>query len=88
MAGALLSGLPEDSRIMREASGRSVSFETLLLSVIADRLGLLVWMQTKDAKNGTNKPESIYEALTKPKVKAELRHFESIEEFKELYYGG
>lgn len=73
---------------MREASGRSVSFETLLLSVIADRLGLLIWMQTKDAKKGVNKPESIYESLTKPKVKAEIRHFDSIEEFKELYYGG
>ena len=73
---------------MRERSGRSTSFNNLLLAVIADRLGFLVWQNTEDGRKGRNKPESIYEKLVKPAPSPALRHFNSIEEFKELYYGG
>ena len=73
---------------MRKLSERPTSFENLLLAVIADRLGLLIWCQTKDGHEGRNKPESIYEKLIKPAPSKATRHFSSIEEFKELYYGG
>lgn len=39
----------------------------MLLACIADRLGLLVWMKTKDAEKNRNRPKSIVETMTKTK---------------------
>lgn len=58
-AATLAQGLPENSRSKRTASGMKISMETALLAVIADRLGLLVWMQTEDGRGGENRPTSI-----------------------------
>lgn len=60
---ALACGLGEDSRIKRIISGQKVSTQTMLLAAIADRLGLLCWMQSEDARDGHNRPKSILDAM-------------------------
>ena len=59
----LAFGLPPDSRIKMAISGLEVSPRILLLSLIADHLGTLVWMQTEDGAKGVNRPASIVQAL-------------------------
>lgn len=48
MLAALAFGLRADSRIMQRLNKQEFSTETMLLATIADRLGLLVWHQTRD----------------------------------------
>lgn len=55
----LAAGLRPDSRVMMQLSGASATRQEMLLAAAADRLGLLIWMQTK---NGA-KPPSILQAL-------------------------
>lgn len=56
-------GLRDDSRIKMRLSGAKVSPNILLLSGIIDRLNLLLWTKTEDAKKGWNKPKSILDEL-------------------------
>lgn len=51
---------------MRLVSGTKLNPEILLLAAIADRLGLLAWMQTKDGHKGRNRPKSILSGLLNP----------------------
>lgn len=44
-------------------SGAKIPLDTLLLALIADAEKINVWMQTKDATKGKNKPNSILEAM-------------------------
>lgn len=70
LIATLAVGLRSDSRIAMRISGQRYDTDTLLLASIADRLSTLIYMQTKDAKHGRNKPKSIVEMLTsKPKEK-------------------
>ena len=76
-------GLCEDSRIKRKLSNRNISLTQMLLSVVADRLGVLIWQQTKDGPKNRNHPKSIYKALTgQEKQKEELMTFQTPEEFE------
>ena len=52
-------GLRDDSRIKIKLSGAKVSPNILLLSGIIDRLNLLLWTKTEDARKGLNRPKSI-----------------------------
>lgn len=56
-------GLREDSRIKMSISGQRAKVDTLLLAGINDRLSLLLWGNTKDAKRGVNKPKMITDSL-------------------------
>jgi len=80
---AVLSfGLPDSSRIKRKMAGMKVPLETLLSAVIADRLGILIWMQTKDAQKKRNMPRSIAELInTEPKEEKKTQVFDSSEDF-------
>ena len=60
---ALAVGLPGDCRVKRKLSGAKVDDLTLLLSMIIDRLGVLVWMHSEDARHGRNRPASLVEKL-------------------------
>lgn len=60
---ALACGLEPGSRSKRRLAGTDVNPDTLLLAVIADRLGLLVWAKTEDGRAGRNRPRSLAEAL-------------------------
>lgn len=62
-AAALFVGLGPNSHIKRKMSGQKVDETTALLAIIADRLGLLVWAQTKDGQKGRNRPSSIFAAI-------------------------
>lgn len=78
---SLATGLHTDSRIKRAFSGMPCSMDTLLNAVIADRLGLLVWMKTKDAEKGRNRPKSIVEMLLNKEQPTE-KAFDSVEAFE------
>lgn len=60
----LACGLGNDSRIMTALSGHNATFSQMLLATIADCLRTLVWFQTKDGMDGTNRPPSLVEWLT------------------------
>jgi hypothetical protein len=80
-AAILAVGLSPDSRIKREFSGMKYPIDTILLAHIADTLRILVWFQTKDGHNGTNRPESIYEKMMEEKHD-EYVAFSSIEDYE------
>lgn len=82
----LTFGLSENSRTKRKLSKQKVSLEEMLLAIIADRLGILVWQPTKDGHKGRNQPKSIFKDLTEEKkAKEELQTFQSAEDFEEWY---
>lgn len=85
LVGVLASGLKSDSRIKMKMGEQQIDFNSQLLAGILDRLGILIWQNTKDGHDGTNRPPSILEKLTKKTTPAP--RFESIEEFKDKYYG-
>lgn len=62
-AAVLACGLRPNSRTMMRLSGAKVPLETLLLALIADAEKIGIWMQTKDATKGKNRPQSIIETL-------------------------
>lgn len=74
-------GLRDDSRIKMKLSGSKVSPEILLLSGIVDRLSLLLWTKTEDAKKGLNKPKPILGHLYEKE--SEVSAFISGKEFEE-----
>lgn len=60
-----------------------MSDEYLLQSLIFDRLNLLLWIQTEDARKGRNKPVSLYDKLTsRVNDYKQDEGFESGEEFE------
>lgn len=59
----LAVGLRDDSRIKVSLSGCRVPRRDLLLAAAVDRLSLLVWGMSEDAKRGTNRPESLVAAF-------------------------
>ena len=80
----LAAGLREDSRIKMSLSGMRGSRTELLLAILADRLGLLVWFQTEDGRRGVNRPRSIAEALLAPDSRPEgdVIAFDSARDFE------
>ncbi len=64
-AATLAQGLPASSRTARSLAGvTGPDGETMLLAVIADRLGHIAWMLSEDGSKGQNHPPSILSALT------------------------
>ena len=78
-AATLAAGLREDSRIKMKLTGREVSQDTLLMGVIADRIGLLIY-QLGGADG--DPPESIAEKLMNVKDENAVDTFDSPEEFR------
>ena len=80
---AVLSvGLRENSRIKMKLSGVNVTPDFLLLAKAVDLLGLLFWSKTEDAQNGTNRPKSIVEMLTRVEKESDVLSFETAEDFE------
>lgn len=64
-AATLAQGLSPYSRVARAIAGGGPADEkTLLLAVIADRLGHLAWMFSEDGSRGENHPPSLVLAMT------------------------
>lgn len=84
LAASLAVGLRADSRIKMKLTSMKVPLDTILLAGAVDRLSLLVWAQTKDAKKGHNKPKSLLEDLVSaaPKKHTENVSFASGEDYE------
>ena len=82
-AATLAAGLPLGSRVMTRLSGAAVPLPLQLQARIADDLALLVWMQSKDAQAGRNRPVSILQVLTAPvqEKKNDLQAYDTPEAF-------
>lgn len=55
----LFCGLRDNSRCKMILGGVPADINTVLLATIADRTGVLIWQNTKDAAHGTNRPPSL-----------------------------
>lgn len=74
-------GLRDDSRIKMKMNGLKYPFEIILFAAITDRLSQLIWMQSKDGQDGTNRPISIVGQLLEENEK-EVVGFDSPEDFQ------
>lgn len=75
-------GLSEESRIKRKLSGTKASTEEMLLAIIADRLGTLVWFSSEDGAKRRNRPKSILFELIGEEEKKEVLAFDSAIDFE------
>ena len=75
-------GLRDDSRIKLKKAGLKQPVDILLLASAVDRLSYILWSKTKDAKNGVNKPPSIFAQLTGQKQESNIKAFNSGTEFE------
>lgn len=83
LLATLASGLREDSRIKMRLSGSKVSRRELLLAAAVDRLSLLVWSMSEDAKHGTNRPKSLVAAfMDESEDSGEVMAYDSAEDFE------
>lgn len=84
MAAIFASGLRDNSRIKIKMSGMNASPELILNAAIADRVGLLAWMQSEDGMKNRNRPESILGAiLHQPREESSVETFESGQAFQD-----
>lgn len=83
MAATLAFGLPDESRSKKALSGVQYTTEEMLLATIADRLGLLIWMQTEDGHKNRNKPPMLTEKLMNADRPKNEKAFDSVESFEE-----
>lgn len=88
-------GLRENSRIKMKMNDTKYPFDTLLMASIADKLSLLVWMKTKDAVDGLNRPKSILPRLlgeSESMNDSDIESFSTPEDFekrrREILKGG
>ena len=59
LLGTLVAGLGENTRIGRKINKVKGNTDTIILARILDAVNILVWMNTKDAEKGRNRPKSI-----------------------------
>ena len=84
LVATLCLGLRENSRVMMALRGARLSLDQEIAVQQLDALNLSVWMKTKDAVKGRNRPQSLYKELTKPQnAQSEFATFESYEELKQ-----
>lgn len=57
------AGLRDDSRIRMKMAGQVLTPEQIVSISMLDRLNMLIWMQTEDAKKKRNRPKSMLEAI-------------------------
>lgn len=80
---ALSAGLRDNARIKMKISGARIDSETMMLAAITDRLGMLVWMQSRDGAKGKNRPKSILaEILQKGQTESDIQSYTTPEEFE------
>ena len=82
-AAVFASGLRDNSRIKMKMAGMNTDPKTVLLAAIADRVGTLAWMQSKDGAKGRNRPTSILaKILEEQKKEVDVAAFENGEAFE------
>ena len=76
-------GLSDSSRIKMKLANQTVSFETMLLAGVFDKVSMLFWSKTKDAEKNKNRPSSVVEMLNGKQSNAkEVVSFTSGKEFE------
>ena len=78
-------GLRDDSRIKMAMADATLPLKTLLQAGILDRLSILIWQKTEDAKTGKNRPMSVVDLLMGNTQESETENvsFASGKEFEE-----
>ena len=85
-AAILASGLRDNSRIKIKLSGLNAAPEMMLNAAIADRAGMLVWMQSKDGAKNRNRPASILDKILNPeKKKEDVTTFATGQDFEDAW---
>lgn len=88
----LVYGLSENSRIKRELTGQILNISDSLIASCVDRLGILIWQQTKDGAKNRNRPKGILELIKEENNKEDVIVFDSKQDFierrKKLLKGG
>ena len=75
-------GLRENSRIKMRLNDQKTPIDTLIMAGIADRLSVLIWMQTADGRKGINRPTMLVDTLVNKKPKeTDVVVFKSGEDF-------
>lgn len=85
MASVLACGLRDESRIKMKLQEQTVPLDTLLLAVVADRLGLLLWSGSKDAQHNRNRPDSIADRLLRGQTQDKVTAYKTAEEFEAAF---
>ena len=83
----LAVGLRDDSRIKMKMHGAKISRIETLLAAAVDRLSMLWWAKTEDARNNVNRPKSMLSILNGEPQKQEsnIESFESGDEFESAW---
>lgn len=89
LLGTLVAGLGDNARIRKEINKVRGNTDTILLARILDAVNLLLWLHTKDAEKGKNRPEEIaseflYKEESKEKPKA--MSIEAYEKFRQSFF--
>lgn len=79
---ALSCGLPRNSRSMMKLSGMKIPLETMLLATIADKLAMLVWLNSADGQKNRNRPRSILSELIGEKEENNIQKYKSGADFE------
>ena len=61
-------GLRDDSRIKMKMCGAKAPLNTLILALLTDRIGNMIWSLTEDGRNGVNQPTQLLEIICGDKV--------------------
>lgn len=80
----LAAGLRDDSRIKMKISGLQYSPQMIMNAMAVDRLSLLVYANTTDARKGNNPPKMICEELFK-KDSEKVKAYHSGTDFSKAY---
>lgn len=75
----LVIGLRAESRVKMRTSGSKLTMEQTLMVMIFDRLNLLCWSKTEDAKHKRNRPKALLDQIMQKSDEFEV--FESGEDF-------
>lgn len=75
----LAVGLRDDSRIKMHMHGAKISRIETLLAAAVDRLSMLWWAKTEDARSNANRPKSMLSILVGEHEKQESNNVESFE---------
>ena len=79
----LAVGLRDTSRIKAKLAGLDATLDVILLALISDNISTMLWFQTKDGQNGTNRPPSMLKLFTeREEKKNDVVGFDSAEDFK------
>ena len=83
LVATLAAGLRDDSRCKMALSGTRVKTEHILLAAIVDRLSILLWSRSKEAKHRKNRPKSIVQMmLSSGKADSSVIAFDTAEDFE------